>query len=1114
MKVRKVSKLITSMILSAALLMEPVAGTAVYAEEVSQEEQQTDQEEIAGSESETSEDEQDSSDAAETGESVEKEGTEETEETAGQGSDTEEAEEAGDQGSDTEEAEETAVQESGTEETEETKVQESDTEEMESDQSDSYDFTGMPSSYCLTADQIEEKSVLANNIGDLNEEDEGEKYVARQVMTTADSRKEAEMIAKAYDAEIISYEDELLVMELDEDTSVCDAVEAAASDETNLPAVWPNYYRTIYDDDIDWIEIEESEYDLDEEAPTLDAYAEAYAADPNLSESEGKNYQWHHATIGSTYAWAEGYTGSDVKVAVLDCGVSGHEDVNVVDNINKASASSSTDDVWGHGTHVAGIIGATKDNGKGGAGVAPDAELYNIKVLGDDGSGSDADIYLGIRQAIDWDVDIINMSLGGVGYNDLMNSIITEAYEKGIAVIVSAGNDGASTKNYPACYDHVICVAATDNGNGRADFSTYGSWVDVSAPGVNIFSSCNAGKTGYTLMSGTSMACPVISGEAAVILSSDIITAEGSARVDQLESVMKKNTIKAEGSGMGAGIPSLTKIFGLATASSKPNAPVITIGTAENRQSVQVEIKAQSGMKICYTTDGTNPVYANGTAGGTADWENGNTKKLTIDCTKKDKGTIKAIAVNESGVVSAVKSQSYALKPWVTSITISGPARVEQGKTVQLAAAVTPAYATNKNVTWTVTTQDGRDVDSALLKIDAKGKLTVSAQAETGTYLVTAQAADEGRISQSYAVQVIQSGSTIQSLAFDSKSKELWITKTSAKPSESLSTALTAKEKDATGKTLKEIAAGELSSRITWTSSKPAVATVDAAGKVTAVAAGTTTITAKANDNGGKKATISIVVKQAVTKIDITTDKGQTKNLILAAGKSLALKAAVTPAKPANSKVNWSIEPEVDTAEDTGVSIAANGKITAKKGAIAGTYIVTAKADDGKGITATTSVKVCSGAIGSITLSKADSKVTIYTKQVDETRTNTATITAKIAGANGATDFDPTAYTVTNSNQDIIRVSSQGSQGQVFVTLTATGNGYGKSNVVIASTDGSNKKATCTVTVSGGITKVEIKDSAEDTGKKVSKLALFRQGTNNTYQTTLYAGITGQTAPT
>lgn len=1127
MKANRVRKVVMSLVLSAALIVQPVAGTVAHAEETditedTQPEESKEDDKAGQDESEqpneNKQQEESSDQITENGQNengnensdVEQTGSEDQEEPENPEKESEESVDTDIDDLDGEENSEDEV----SEETEEGDLEEAEEEiqeKIDENEDELLGFTGMPDTYRLTSAQKAEKTVLASNAGDISEEDEGVAYVEKQIMTVVDSREEAELIAEAYDAEIVSYENELLVMELDEDTSVCDAVEAAASAETNLPAVWPNYYRYAFVEDISEIEIEETEYEIEENDSALDAYAQAAEADPYLSPLYDTNYQWHHVTVGSPYAWAEGYTGKGVKVAVLDTGVSSHEDLSIEESINKTSDSVATDQN-GHGTHVAGIIGAKRDNGKGGAGVAPDATIYNIKVLNANGSGTDSQIYQGIQAAIEKNVDLINMSLGGPGYNQIMQDIITEAYNKGIAVFVAAGNDGISTVVYPACYDHIICVAATDNGNGRADFSTYGSWVDLSAPGVDILS-C-ASEASYKLDSGTSMACPVATGEAAVILSSGMITSSGSGRVDALESLMKKNVIKVSGSGMGSGITSLTKVFNLSTAATKPNAPTISIGLSEDKQSVEVTIKAQGGMKLCYTTNGKNPVYKDGEPDTNTTFVGNNTTTFKLDCSQTAKGTVKAFAVNESGVISAVKSQTYTLSPYVTGITISGPVKVEKGKTISLAAAVTPTYASNKKVTWDIQTQAGGAVDTAKIKIDQKGKITATANADAGTYNVIVTAQDGGKKSVTYSIQVVEAGTAIQSLAFDKNAtKELWITKAAAESTLSLAQFLTAKAKNAEGQQV-EIDETNLANYVVWTSSKPAVAEVNAqTGLVTAKTAGTTTITAKANDNGNKKATINITVKQGVTGLTITDSQGRNTNLTLAAGKSMALKATITPAKPANKNIKWSISPN-----DTSVSIdpkkptvsinSSNGKITTKADAPAGTYTVTATAADGKGATATQTVKICSGAIGEIKLDTT--KTTLYTKTIDSQRTNTSTITATLKGVKGSSDFDPNAYTVTSSNESVVKATAQSSvNGVVTIQLTATGNMYGKANVVIASTDGSNKKATCAVTVSGGITKAEIKNS--DQTAKVSKMTLFRAGTNKNAPSTatLYASITG-----
>lgn len=1118
------SRIVLSLLLSAAMVMEPAAAAnIVYAEEnepaisvteVQQTEDVDTDETLSGNVDEGKQGVEDPTEADPGSDSEQKGeggsdnqvgGGQDNQNSADEEVDNEGGTSAGDLDSEEEEDNDNEEIQSEEEDIPEEEIEEQEDVEETDDEADTLNgFTEMPSTYHLTSEQMESKRSLAAHKGDIRGYREGLDYVKDEVVTRAESQEEAEMIAEAYNADIAEFEYGVLTLKLDEDTSVAEALEVAADVEFNIPAVWPNYYRYLMEDDSmaeadiaendDSIEIDITEYELDELAALGEEFSDiSYAGvlaytDPYL-QSTSNYYQYHHTVIGSSYAWAEGYTGAGVKVAVLDSGVATHNDLPNVTGIN----STARNDNVGHGTHVAGII-AAKADGKLGVGVAPGVELYSYNL----GEIKSSDIIAGIVAAGEKGVDLINMSIGGLGYSAEEQAAIDQVYQKGIAVFASAGNDGGQTYSYPACYNHVISVAATDKSNERASFSTYNSKVDLSAPGVAIWSANSKVSNAYVAMSGTSMACPVAVGEAAVILGSyDSLKKmeKNGARVDALEKLMKANVIKA-GSGMGSGITSLTKVFKLSTAATKPNAPTITATLSEDKQSVKVTITAQAGMKLCYTTNGKNPVWKNETADANTTFVGTNTVTIPLDCSKTAKGTVKAFAINSSGVTSAVKSLNYTLKPYVTKIEISGSKRIEQGKSVQLAAAVTPSYATNKKVTWelykgTKKIDAKEDADYAKevgVSISTAGKVTATKTAQPGKYTVKVTAQDDGKYQTEYTVEVVAAGSAIQSLAFDKTvNKELWITKSNTNPTLSLSTHLIAKEKNDEG-TLVEIATAKLGDRVTWTSSKPAVATVDAGGKVTAVAAGTTTITAKANDSGNKKVTVNITVKQAVTDITITDDKGAVKDTFsLAAGKSMTLKAVVNPAKPTNKKVVWSID-----SDDPNISInASSGKITVKAGAEIkkNVYTVTATAADGKDAFQKQKIRIYSGAIGGIKLDAT--KATLYTKTSGE-KSNTATITATITGAAGENNFDQDAYTITSSNESIVKVSGTRSGNTVTIKLTAAGGMYGKANVVIASTDGSNKKATCAVTVSGGITKAELQDKD---GKKVSKLTLFRNVT-------------------
>ncbi len=235
----------------------------------------------------------------------------------------------------------------------------------------------------------------------------------------------------------------------------------------------------------------------------------------------------------------------NVDVAVIDTGVDlDHPDLNVyrAGARNCSLFGLSADDDHGHGSHVAGTVGAL-DNTTGVVGVAPGARIWPVKVLSAVGTGLNSDVICGIDYvAANADkIEVANMSLGGGGSddgncgnsnNDAMHKSICKAVANGITFVVAAGNDSEDAKNStPAAYDEVVTVSALADFNGQpgggapstcradqddtfASFSNYGADVDLIAPGVCILSTHMAG--GYTTMSGTSMAAPHVAGGAAL----------------------------------------------------------------------------------------------------------------------------------------------------------------------------------------------------------------------------------------------------------------------------------------------------------------------------------------------------------------------------------------------------------------------------------------------------------------------------------------------------------------------------------------------------------------------------------------------------------------------
>jgi len=281
----------------------------------------------------------------------------------------------------------------------------------------------------------------------------------------------------------------------------------------------------------------------------------AYVEDDIILYALGQTVPWGVDRIDADRAWPNGNTGKGVKVALLDTGIeSTHPDLVVAGGINyagsgKDGSTSPADwsDNHGHGTHVAGIV-AARNNTSGVVGVAPDAVIWAVKVLGDEGTGYTSDIIQGLDWCTSNGIQVVSMSLGGAGTTSLQ-AACDRAYAKGVVLVAAAGNGGGSV-TYPAAYSSVLAVSATDAQDLRASFSSFGPQIALAAPGVNIYSTYKGGT--YANMSGTSMACPHVAGAAALAWASGLTSA--TAVRDQLTTTAEDLGTKGFDASFGYGL--------------------------------------------------------------------------------------------------------------------------------------------------------------------------------------------------------------------------------------------------------------------------------------------------------------------------------------------------------------------------------------------------------------------------------------------------------------------------------------------------------------------------------------------------------------------------------
>lgn len=328
-------------------------------------------------------------------------------------------------------------------------------------------------------------------------------------------------------------------------------------------------------------------------------YWSTFISSPKLKDNKGLILKLKEIPLSGGYDWGQSYlnidkvsplfTGKDVKIAVIDSGIVDHEDLKTAGGYNTLDGQDPTawhEDTSGHGTHCAGVV-AAQQNQIGITGVAPAAEVYSLKVFP---GGRLSDLIEAIEWCIDNYIDIISMSLGSRSASLHLETALVEAGERGITCIAAAGNHGGPV-SYPAAFETVIAVSAVgqlgsfpedsahalkigeffadDGETFIANFSNFGPQIDVCSPGVAILSCV---PQGYAAWDGTSMACPLIAGLAALILEGypEIRTGDGRQPHCVREVIAE--------SSMDIGLPTQMQGAGL------PNAEMALVAAKQQRE--------------------------------------------------------------------------------------------------------------------------------------------------------------------------------------------------------------------------------------------------------------------------------------------------------------------------------------------------------------------------------------------------------------------------------------------------------------------------------------------------------------------------------------------------
>ena len=476
---------------------------------------------------------------------------------------------------------------------------------------------------------------------------------------------------------------------------------------------------------------------------------------PVITSADDEYYSgaWHLATINAPTAW-DSSLGDGVIVAVLDTGVdASHPDLQgqLVPGWNMYDNNLNTADVYGHGTQVAGVIAARSNNSIGVTSIAWDAKIMPVRISGTDGWASLSTIASGLNWAANNGAKVANISYAVSG-SGTVTSAAENLRSKGGVVCASAGNDGTQLSIAPN--PSIITISATNSSDALTSWSSYGSLIDVAAPGAGIWSTKNGG--GYAKVSGTSFSSPATAAVAALVM----------ARNPSLGPAQVENILMSSATDLGT--PGQDVFFGhgridaaaaVAAAGeggsggdSDTTAPVIAItsptsGTVSGTVSVTLNASDDAAVtRVELFVDGT-PVGTDNTAPFRISWDtsghtNGATDLLAYAYDAADnRGTSQAISVTVDNRVVEDTSppEVFILSPGATT-TVSGTVNIQISAQDNIGIALVKCY-----------------VDDVLKGTTTSDTLSCSwstRKATTGLHTIRATAEDTTGLSSSTEVQV------------------------------------------------------------------------------------------------------------------------------------------------------------------------------------------------------------------------------------------------------------------------------------------------------------------------------------------------------------------------